>query len=384
MCAIGPGPLPYPSAAEAVRPAHALSATLGSVAKVPTRTRAELRRRIDDELLNFLDTERAALEPEAHPLLDELVALITSGGKRLRPRFCYWGHIAGGGDDAAAIHRAAAAFELLHTFALIHDDVMDRSPLRRSRHSTFRALAELARAVPHRGDPDRFGVSAALLTGLLGMVLCDRLFQTAGFEADVMELATARFDRMRTRAIAGQYLDLLASHRGEADEDTARRIGRLKSGGYSVTDPLVCGALLAEATADAVEVLAAYGEPLGEAFQIADDLLGTFGDPAVTGKDRDGDLREGKQTVLLTKARELAGPSDRRFLDEKIGDPGLQPGDADGVREIFGSSGALDATRASVERLYEAALAALDPSVIGAEADAALREMAAEATRRDA
>lgn len=354
------------------------------MAKAKTDTAADLKRRIDDELIAFLDAERDALETEAHPLLDELVALIRSGGKRLRPRFCYWGHIAGGGEDGAAIHRAAAAFELLHTFALIHDDVMDRSPLRRSRHSTFRALAELARAVPHRGDPDRFGVSAALLTGLLGFVLCDRLLHTTGFDADVTDLTLARFDRMRTRAIAGQYLDLLASHRGEADEDGARRIGALKSGGYTVTDPLVCGALLARASADVVEVLAAYGEPLGEAFQIADDLLGVFGDPALTGKDRDGDLREGKQTVLLARARELTTDVDRRFLDDKVGDPSLHPEDAERVREIFRASGALESTRATVSELHDAAVSALDPSVIGASAHAALRAMAAETTRRDA
>lgn len=354
------------------------------MARAPTAISAELSRRIDDELVRFLETERPVLEPEAHPLLDELHALITSGGKRLRPRFCYWGHIGGGGSDDAPVLRAGAALELLHTFALIHDDVMDRSPLRRSRHSTFRALAELSRAVPHRGDPQRFGTSAALLTGLLGFVLADRLFLTSGFAPDVMQRATARFDHMRMRAIAGQYLDLLAAHRGEADEDTARRIGALKSGGYSVVDPLVIGALLARADDEVIDALEAYGQPLGEAFQITDDLLGVFGDPAVTGKERDGDLREGKQTVLLAKSRALAGPRERRFIEEKVGDPDLTSADADRVREIMTACGALEATHEAVRSLHARSVESLDPSVIGAAVAEALRELADEATSRDA
>lgn len=354
------------------------------MAQARTATSAHLKRRVDDELIGFLDTERSILESEAHPLLDELHALIASGGKRLRPRFCYWGHMATGGKDGTPILRAAASLELLHTFALIHDDVMDRSPLRRSRHSTFRALAELSRAVPHRGDPERFGVSAALLTGLLGLVLADRLFHTCGFAPDEMERTTARFDGMRTRAIAGQYLDLLASHRGEADEDTTRRIGSLKSGGYSVTDPLVIGALLARADDEVIDALEAYGEPLGEAFQITDDVLGVFGDPSVTGKDRDGDLREGKQTVLLAKARALATSPERRFLEEKIGDPDLVPGDAERIRRIIKECGALESTRDAVAQLCARSVEALESSPLDPAASGALREMAAEATSRDA
>jgi geranylgeranyl diphosphate synthase type I len=342
-----------------------------------------LQRRFDEELLSFLASERPHLEAEAHPLLDEIESLIAAGGKRMRPRFCYWGHIAGGGSDGVEIYRAGAALELLHTFAIIHDDVMDRSRLRRSRHSTFMALAELSRRYPHRGDPRRFGTSAALLTGLLGFVLADRLLQTSGFPPEVMGVMNERFDRMRTRAIAGQYLDLLAAHRGEADEETARRIGALKSGSYSVVDPLVIGALAARADDEMVRALEAYGSPLGEAFQIADDVLGVFGDPEVTGKDRDGDLREGKQTVLLARARKMTTGRQRRFLEEKVGDPELGPQDADRVRELIATCGALDATRQLMAELSEQALGALD-KVTDARAADALRELAGEATARDA
>jgi len=345
---------------------------------------ADLARRFTDELLAYIESERASLESEAQPLLDELEAVISAGGKRLRPSFCYWGHLAAGGRDGPEILRVGAALELLHTFAMIHDDVMDSSPLRRSRATTFRALTDLSAGVPHRGDPKRFGVSAAILAGLLGFVLADRLFHSADFDAPALQRAAERYDRMRTGAIAGQYLDLLAAYRGEADEATARRIGVLKSGGYSVADPLAIGALLATDDAEIVDALESYGRPLGEAFQIRDDVLGVFGDPAITGKDRDGDLREGKQTVLLAKARERARPHERRLLDQVVGDSDLSSEDAERVRTIMTTSGALDATDALIDELAEHAHEALQFDGLEASARTALAELADAATVRDA
>src|SRR5919109_166270 len=272
---------------------------------VKTRREASISRLVTDELLAFISAEREGLEREALPLLDELEALVEAGGKRLRPRFCYWGFVAGGGEPGAEIIRVGASLELLHTFAVIHDDVMDRSPLRRNRTSTFRALADLSAGVPHRGDPLRFGMSAAILTGLLGFVLADRLFLTSGFPADVVLRAAERFDTIRTRAIAGQYLDLLSAHRVEADEATALRIGTLKSAGYSV-------------------------------------------------------------------------------LDAAVGDRHLPAEDADRVRGIIESTGALRATNELVAALVTEAKSHLDPNLIGTEASEALNELAdAVAQRKD-
>jgi len=343
-----------------------------------------LRARVDDVLLGFLRDEQDVVESEVHPLLHELEAIVGAGGKRLRPRFCYWGFRAGGGADAPEIIRAGAALELLHTFAMIFDDVMDRSPLRRKRHASFRGLSELSGGVPHRGDPGRFGTSAALLSGLLGFVLADRLLWTSGFSPARLAAVTQAYDRMRVSAIAGQYLDVLAAHRGEADEATVRRIGALKSGSYSVVDPLAIGALAADASTSVLEALDAYGCPLGEAFQIADDILGVFGDPEKTGKDRDGDLREGKQTVLLARTRALASTKDRDFVDDHVGREDLDESSAERIREVMRSSGALDETRALVASLKDEAVRALDSADIEPAVVDALRQLADEATARDA
>ena len=334
-----------------------------------------LRRRFTDELLAFLGAERATAEPELKPLLDELESIVKAGGKRLRPRFCYWGYRAGRGADGPEIIRAGAALELLHTFALIYDDVMDASSTRRKQSSSHHRLRE--------GRDERFGTSAALLTGLLGFVLADRLLSTCGFAAERLAAMTERFDHMRTRAIAGQYLDIVAAQDGAAPEQTVRRIGVLKSGAYSVADPLAIGALAAGAGPDVLRVLDAYGRPIGEAFQIADDILGVFGDPGQTGKDAVGDLREGKQTVLLSRARALAAPEDRAVLDRCVGDPALDVDAADEVRAIMKRTGALEETRALVVGLKDEALRALDRAAIAPDAADALREIAVEATIRD-
>jgi geranylgeranyl diphosphate synthase type I len=348
----------------------------------------DLARRVTDELLAYISSERGELEREARPLLDELESIVVSGGKRLRPRFCYWGHIAAGGTDDPQIVSVGAALELLHTMAIIQDDVMDRSDTRRNRASTFRTLAELSAGVEHRGNPERFGASAAILTGMLGFVLADRLFAKAGehFGTDAARRAADRYDRMRVRAIAGQYLDLLAVHRGHADEETARRIASLKSGSYSVADPLAIGALLATHDERVVGALDRYGVPLGEAFQIRDDVLGIFGDPSTTGKDADGDIREGKQTVLWTKALKRANAEQRRLLETLAGDPGLTSQGADHVRRLIVETGALEETEALVAELAGRAKSALhsartafDPAAVDE-----LTSLADEATVRRA
>jgi geranylgeranyl diphosphate synthase, type I len=344
----------------------------------------DLGHRFTKELLAYIDAERATLEPEAQPLLDQLESVVASGGKRLRPRFAYWGFRAGGGTDPDSIFQVGAALELVHTMALIHDDVMDGSVLRRSRPSTFNALAQLAAGAGHKGDPKRFGASAAILVGLLGFVLADGLFAAAEFPSERKRAALLRFDLMRSRAIAGQYLDLLAAHRGDADEAAAMRIAALKSGMYTVADPLAIGALLASDDAGVVSALEQYGLPLGEAFQLRDDILGTFGDPNRTGKDRDGDIREGKQTVLLAKAKAGADAAQRRVLDAHVGDATVSAAEADDVRRVLVDTGALEGTELLVADLLSQAKGALDRVTFDPHVASALGALADEAAMRHA
>ena len=338
----------------------------------------DLVRRVDREVAGFVARERDRVVQEdraAEPLFAELERVIGAGGKRLRPLFCCLGHLAAGGEVGVEAIRAAAALELLHTFAIVHDDVMDRSPSRRGVPSSWAFLADEHRRRRHIGDPTAYGVASAVLAGDMALVLADRALLDSGFPLDRLMPAQRRYDRMRVEVVAGQYLDVLAASRGGATEAEARRIAVLKSGGYTVEAPLQIGAVLAGAGEDLLECLSRYGIALGEAFQLRDDVLGTFGDPAVTGKDRDSDLREGKRTVLLAKALGAAAAEDRRLLEERVGRPDLTADELERMRTVIEESGALEQLLELIEELSRNARQALDPGVVPEPARGLLMQM---------
>ena len=339
----------------------------------PTAAAADVRRLVERALFAFLDDRRRAL-PDAEDLLAELERVARSGGKRLRPAFCVWGYRAGGGRDDDSIARAAASLELLHTFAIIHDDVMDRSPFRRGTPATYRQLATGAL----RGGADRFGVSAAILAGDLAMALAGELWWTAGFDGEALSDGARIYHAMRAEVIGGQYLDLLAAARGDATPEETRRISVLKSGRYTVERPVLIGAALASAPRDIRDALAAFGAPLGEAFQLHDDIIGAFGDPQLTGKDADGDLREGKQTLLVALARKAATPEQRATMDELLGAQDLTADGAERLRAVLRDTGALDEVRDTIDSLLAQARAILHAGAIPPDAAAELLELAAD------
>jgi len=336
----------------------------------------DVRPLVERALFDFL-AERRRILPDAEDLLSELERVARAGGKRLRPAFCVWGYRAGGGTDDEAIARAAASLELLHTFAIIHDDVMDRSPLRRGSPATYRQLAETNGI---RSGADRFGVSAAILVGDLAMALAGEMWWTAAFEREALTDAARVYHAMREEVIGGQYLDLLAAARGDATPEETRRISVLKSGRYTVERPLLIGAALAAAPDPVRKSLARFGGPLGEAFQLRDDVIGAFGDPAVTGKDADSDLREGKQTLLIALARRAGSREQRATLDELLGSETLDAAGAERLRAIIRDTGALAEVRETIAQLLFEARAALDEAPIPDAAARALRALADEAT----
>lgn len=263
---------------------------------------AAVRARVDAALGSFLAEQRAgleALDPDATLLVDEIWRLVAAGGKRLRPAFCYWGHRAAGGADGEPIVRAAAALELLHTFALIHDDVMDGSPTRRGVPASPVRFAEEARARSLAVEPAAFGLAAAVLAGDMAAVLADRLLRGSGFPPERLHDAGRVYDRMRCDMGVGQLLDVAGA--AGSSPARARLVAQLKSGSYTVEGPLEIGAMLAGASARSLTCLAHYGAPLGEAFQLADDLADE-GEEAVPG------ARE-RIDALVTRAKSALDPA---------------------------------------------------------------------------
>ena len=345
-----------------------------SLLAVATRVEERLRSLIDAET-----TRWSQLEPELAAPFGALSTLVLSGGKRLRPAFCHWGYVAAGGcgaDDVVA--DAGAAFELLHAFALFHDDVMDGSATRRGGRTTHLAFGDRHEAERWLGEPRRFGEGVAILVGDLAFVYADQLLQGMALQAQVI------WNELRIELNIGQYLDLIGTARSERRLVSTERICRYKSGKYTVERPLHFGAALAApARAHTMQpVLSAYGLPLGDAFQLRDDVLGAFGDGSLTGKPVGDDLREGKPTPLLAMATERATPAQAAALAE-IGRPDLTPDTIAEIQAVLIDTGALAALEERIDRLANAALAALDDPSIGDDARAGLAELVHYVAWRD-
>ncbi|MEO3783630.1 polyprenyl synthetase family protein [Actinocorallia sp. B10E7] len=315
---------------------------------------------------------------EYEMLVGHLAEFVRGGGKRLRPLLVYWGHRAAGGspDDEDAVLAAGCAVELLHACALLIDDVMDEADLRRGRRTAHLSLADRHRASRWQGDPGRFGESAAALLGLLAFTWADAaLLDTGPRLADALEV----FTRLRAEVIGGQLMDMACTARGTSTLREAAHIAVYKSGKYTVERPLHLGHAIAGGDPALRAVLSSYALPLGEAFQLRDDVLGVFGDPGRTGKPAGADLRQGKQTHLLVEARRRTGAYGTALLDNV-----RDEADVAAARELITACGALAAVEDRIAGLAGRATAALDGSGIPADAAAALAGLAALATDRSA
>jgi geranylgeranyl diphosphate synthase, type I len=365
----------------------------------PSWDAAGFRHRVQAALDAFLDEQAdrlAPLGPDAARLLAEARASV-SGGKRFRAAFCYWGYHSGkrpidntthdAGDGAGhgtsdeALVRACAALELLHASALVHDDYMDASQTRRGRPATHRGFAEEHRNDRWRGDPDQYGAAAAILLGDLLLSWSDELLRHCGLPQDRVTAALDIYDRCRSEVITGQFLDVSVQARGIADVDAAMTVLRYKSAKYSIERPLHIGATLAGADQDHLNQLTAYGLPLGEAFQLRDDLLGVYGDPATTGKPAGDDLIEGKRTVLVALALDNAPTPDAARLDTALGTH-LDPTQIADLRQIIDDSGAHAQVETVITDLATRATTALHAADINEHARDVLLDLAAAATDR--
>lgn len=344
-----------------------------------------LRERLDRVLSEFIG-ERARQLNEIDPVLaaqgEAARALLLAGGKRLRPAFCYWAWRAAGGPDTSAIIAAAASLELLHGSAIVHDDVMDGADTRRGEPAAHRRFELLHRDSDWRGDSARFGISGAILLGDLLLSWSGQLFRESGLDAAALARGYPYLDLMRTEVMGGQYLDLVTQSSGSATTEQAERVLRYKSAKYSVQRPLHLGAALAGAPDPLLRSLSDYGLPLGEAFQMRDDVLGVFGDPTVTGKPAGDDLREGKRTVLVTNTLETADDTQRETFSRLLGEPTMDQDAVRTMREIIVASGALARVERRIDQLTERAATALASADLAKEPRLALEDLITAAIAR--
>lgn len=342
---------------------------------------AAIAARVEQRLREFLQPEQArwaAFDADLAQPMAEIGRLVLVGGKRLRPAFCHWGFAAAGGDPTdPMVANAGAAFELMHAFALFHDDVMDDAASRRGNPTTHTVFAQHHREGELAGEARRFGEGVAILVGDLAFVYSDMLMADAGKEA------WAIWNELRIELNVGQVLDIIGSVRNERRRHKAEQICRYKSGKYTIERPLHLGAVMAapERAHELLPMLSAYGLPLGDAFQMRDDVMGAFGDSAVTGKPVGGDLREGKPTPLMARAVEAATPPQAEVL-ALVGRSDLTDADVANVQQVIIDTGALADLEATISRLTAEAVSAIERADIVARARDELVALAAYVSQR--
>lgn len=341
---------------------------------------AEIAARVDVRIRQLLEAELArwtAVDADLAAPLSSLRELVLAGGKRLRPAFCHWAYVGCGGDPTDTnLIDAGAGLELLHTFALVHDDIMDASLRRRGMDAVHVQFIDEHHRNAWRAEGRRFGEGVAILVGDLAFVYADLLM------ADLPREAQAVFNELRIEVNIGQYLDLLGTVRGAPTVEAAQRICTYKSGKYTIERPLHLGAALAGRHHDVQAALSGYGLPLGEAFQLKDDLLGALGNADATGKPVGDDLREGKPTALVARALLTATPEQRSLLD-RIGCPDLGSDEISAIQQVLTDTGATATVTAQIASLRDQAIGAISASSLTGEAIDALVGLAHYVTDRD-
>jgi len=313
----------------------------------------------------------------------DVLLRFVAGGKCLRSTFVYLGWLCGTKESRPAL-RAAASFELLHTFALLQDDVMDGSVLRRGRPAAHVQFGQWHRDRGLSGSAERFGESAAVLLADLCLVWAAQMLRESGLPTDALQRAWPSYDAMRTELAVGQFADLVNDARGLPTLEAVLDVARRKSGNYTVRRPLEIGAALAGCDNRTMMLLGGYGSAVGEAFQLRDDLLGIFGSAAVTGKPSGGDLSEHKATSVVVAAHQMADPAIRRELTELMSCDEIDDDAIARWRKLIVATGAVQRIEEMIAERVAAARHTISDDRLDESVRAALAGMAAVCTMRTA
>lgn len=343
-------------------------------------------------LADFFADRRSQIAEIGAPVTDavsHLESFVLGGGKRIRPLYVWAGFVGGGGldqagEDPAAVLKAAASLEFIQACALVHDDIIDSSDTRRGNPTVHRAVERQHAAADWSGDAAHFGESVAILVGDLALVWAEDMLQDSGLSTAALARARDPWRAMRTEVIGGQLLDIALEATAAEDTESADSVNRYKTAAYTIERPLHLGAAIAGADDATIRAFRGYGRDIGIAFQLRDDQLGVYGDPAVTGKPAGDDLREGKRTVLLATALQRADDRDPAAAAELRRGIGRTDDTAQLARlaEIIEDTGAVAAMEERITALTESGLGHLDAAGTSPEVTAALRDLAMRATAR--
>jgi len=346
-----------------------------------------LRDSINSALSTFIASHNGYLTdigPELLPVAGALKSFLLDSGKRLRPLFASVGYLGCGGELSPEFFSALASVELIHVCALIHDDVMDVSDTRRGAPSIHKYFENLHNSKKFSGSAPQFGIASAILLGDLALVWAGKMLHESKIPATQIIAAQPIFDEMQVELMAGQYLDIYEQALASESVDRSLRVARYKSGKYSIERPLHFGAALHHSEPEKYyPIYSAYGLPLGEAFQLRDDILGVFGESAETGKPAGDDLREGKRTVLMAITHERSTPSQRKVITELFGSSTLATAEVGTLQDIIIETGARAHVEELITALTQEAITMVDNPLITLTAQDLLYQMATVATKRN-
>ncbi len=345
-----------------------------------------LRDSVNSSLKAFIEADNhylTSIGPELLPVADALKGFLLDSGKRFRPLFAIVGYLGTGAELSPEVFSALSSVELVHVCALIHDDVMDVSDTRRGAPAIHKHFEALHTKNSFSGSAEQFGIASAILLGDLALVWAAKMLHESKIAPDQIISSLPIFDEMQVELMAGQYLDVHEQALASESVERSLRVARYKSGKYSIERPLHFGAALAHKNPEQIyPIYSAYGIPLGEAFQLRDDMLGVFGDSAETGKPAGDDLREGKRTVMMAMTHELATSAQRATIKELFGRADLTPADIQTLRAIIVDTGAQARAEELISELTDEAIAAIENPLISPIAQDLLHQMAMIATKR--
>lgn len=324
----------------------------------------EFKQRFDPKIVACFDSA----ESEAHKediLVEEALhhvrELVLAGGKRLRPACMFYGYLASGGTEEESLLEAAVAIELIHTFLLIHDDIIDRDGLRHGEPTLHRRYADFGKKYFPEKDTEHFGNSVALIVGDLLFAIGNDIIFRAPFPKERVFEALSQLQSIVSSTVIGQARDIYMEYSREATEEEILKMYRNKTARYTMEGPIRMGLSLAGASQELLDRFDGYSVPIGIAFQIQDDILGIFGSEERIGKPVGSDIEEGKLTLLVAYALEQGNEEERKVLENILGrGRALTLADRNRFQDIVRTTGALDRAQSLAKNYVMEGKQALD------------------------
>lgn len=352
----------------------------------------KLKSKIEKELNEFFDSKIEQAKNKKKPeefleMVKKIRRFILSGGKRIRPILFYYGYLVAGGEKKKDILKASISVELVHSYFLIHDDIIDRDDFRHndlSMHCQYekeyepcsrRRHVDVSLSLFNKNNSKHFGTSMAIITGDVVASLGYEILIRSNFPADLKIKAIEKLNQIISNTITGEAMDVVLAERFNAEKDEVIKMQGYKTAKYTIEGPLHLGAILAGADEDFLETISDFAIPLGIAFQIQDDVIGVFGDEKKIGKPVGADIKEGKKTLLAIKAFEGANQEQLKTLSELFGNENINLNEINAVREIITKTGSLEYSLKKEKELIEFSKARLEEMKISEKSKKCLLEL---------